>query len=150
MTCQNYKLCYKNINNNNHHIIIKMIIMHICKAISCLGLGFGISFIPVISVVSSYFDIKRNVAVGIVVSGVGMGTFVYLPMHQLLMYIYGWCSKMNQFVVNSVLNSSLHRKNQISIVLTIWRTNPRKEHRIYQFWILLFLHLKILVEFCFI
>ena len=42
-----------------------------------IGTGFGISFIPIIEAINDYFDIKKNIAFGLSLSGVGCGMLVY-------------------------------------------------------------------------
>ena len=42
-----------------------------------IGTGFGISFIPIIEAINDYFDIKKNIAFGMSLSGVGCGMLVY-------------------------------------------------------------------------
>ena len=42
-----------------------------------IGSGFGISFIPVVEAINEYFDVKKNIAFGLSLSGVGCGMLVY-------------------------------------------------------------------------
>ncbi len=41
------------------------------------GLGLGLAYIPSISVIGVYFDRRKPTGLGIAVSGVGLGTFVF-------------------------------------------------------------------------
>lgn len=54
------------------------------------GFGLGLSFIPTISIVGFYFEKRRALAVGIAVSGVGMGTFAFPPVIRLLVHMFGY------------------------------------------------------------
>ncbi|KAH8653571.1 major facilitator superfamily domain-containing protein [Xylariales sp. PMI_506] len=51
----------------------------------CIGIGMGGLFCPVMAILSTYFQRKRNVAIGIAISGSATGGMVYPAMvHQLL------------------------------------------------------------------
>lgn len=45
--------------------------------ISCLGLGFGLIYLPAIVSVGFYFQEKRSMAMGIAVCGSGLGTLAF-------------------------------------------------------------------------
>lgn len=59
----------------------------------CTGIGCGLQFCPAVSLVSTYFDKHRSVAVAIVVSGSATGGMVYPTLvRQLLPKIgFAWC-----------------------------------------------------------
>ena len=57
---------------------------------SLAGTGIGLAYVPCISVVGMYFDKKRTVAIGIVVSGLGVGTCIAPPTINGLVNHYGW------------------------------------------------------------
>ena len=42
-----------------------------------IGFGLGITFIPAVDIVNDYFDVKKNIAFGLSLSGVGFGMLVY-------------------------------------------------------------------------
>ena len=42
-----------------------------------IGLGLGIIFVPAVEAINAYFDIKKNIAFGLSLSGVGCGMLVY-------------------------------------------------------------------------
>ena len=42
-----------------------------------IGSGLGITFIPAVDIVNEYFDIKKTIAFGLSLSGVGCGMLVY-------------------------------------------------------------------------
>ncbi|XP_077553393.1 monocarboxylate transporter 13-like [Haemaphysalis longicornis] len=54
------------------------------------GTGFGLTLLPAIVCVTSYFDRRRSLATGITVCGSGVGTFVMAPLMQALIRYYGW------------------------------------------------------------
>ncbi|CAH1792529.1 unnamed protein product [Owenia fusiformis] len=54
------------------------------------GVGFGIAYIPYLVIVNHYFHKKRSIAVGIAVSGIGFGSFIYPPLIETLTHHYGW------------------------------------------------------------
>lgn len=58
----------------------------------CIGLGMGGLFCPVMAVLSTYFRNKRNLAIGIAISGSATGGMIYPVMvRQLLPQIgFGW------------------------------------------------------------
>jgi MFS family permease len=55
-----------------------------------IGIGVGTSYAPTASTVSRWFVEKKGVAVGIVVSGLGLGTLVYSPFAKLLINLWNW------------------------------------------------------------
>ena len=54
------------------------------------GFGLGMSFIPTVSIVGFYFKRRRSLAIGIAVSGVGMGTFIFPPIIRILVHHYDY------------------------------------------------------------
>lgn len=58
----------------------------------CIGLGMGCLFCPVMAVLSTYFQRKRNLAIGIAISGSATGGVIYpLMVRQLLPQIgFAW------------------------------------------------------------
>jgi MFS family permease len=55
-----------------------------------IGIASGCSFIPMVAVVSGWFERRRNAAIGLTVSGIGCGTLFVVPMIGLLIHRYGW------------------------------------------------------------
>ena len=47
-------------------------------------------FLPMVVIVSYYFDHKRAIATGIAVSGSGFGIFIIAPFCRWLLEMYGW------------------------------------------------------------
>lgn len=54
------------------------------------GLGLGIGYVTAVCSVVGWFDKRRTFATGIGASGTGIGTFVYAPLTQYLLELYGW------------------------------------------------------------
>lgn len=58
------------------------------------GLGLGIAvacaYVPMVAFVGGWFDKRRTTALGVAVSGIGMGTLIMAPVSQLLIDRYGW------------------------------------------------------------
>jgi MFS family permease len=55
-----------------------------------VGLASGCSFIPMVAVVSGWFERRRNAAIGLTVSGIGCGTLFAAPLIGVLIHRYGW------------------------------------------------------------
>lgn len=55
-----------------------------------VGLGMASTFIPLTVVVSTSFERHRSLAVGIAVSGIGLGTLVMAPLTAFLIGVQGW------------------------------------------------------------
>ncbi len=55
-----------------------------------LGIGSGCCFIPMVALVSGWFERRRNAAIGLTVSGIGCGTLFVVPLVGVLIHHYGW------------------------------------------------------------
>ncbi len=55
-----------------------------------VGIGVGTSYAPTASTVSKWFVHRKGLAMGIVVSGLGFGTLVFLPLSEFLVESFGW------------------------------------------------------------
>ena len=55
-----------------------------------IGIGVGTSYAPTVSTVSRWFVEKKGVAVGIVVTGLGLGTLVFSPLARGLIGLWNW------------------------------------------------------------
>jgi MFS family permease len=55
-----------------------------------IGVGMGGSFIPLASTIVRWFDKRRGMMTGIVVSGLGIGTMIMSPVATWLISNYGW------------------------------------------------------------
>ncbi|XP_052784920.1 monocarboxylate transporter 12-like isoform X2 [Mya arenaria] len=54
------------------------------------GFGYGLIRLPSMVCVASYFDKRRALAIGVGVSGTGIGTFIFSPVTSLLVQKYAW------------------------------------------------------------
>lgn len=57
-----------------------------------IGIGVGVSciFVPVVAAVGQHFDSRRSLALGVTVSGIGLGTLVMAPVSAALIEATGW------------------------------------------------------------
>jgi len=55
-----------------------------------VGLGIGLSYIPVLGVLQRWFIRRRGLASGFAVSGIGVGTLVMPPLASALIAAFGW------------------------------------------------------------
>ncbi|GJQ72422.1 hypothetical protein Trydic_g3501 [Trypoxylus dichotomus] len=54
------------------------------------GFGLSLCYVASVVIVAYYFDKKRSFATGLSVCGSGIGTFIFAPLMQVLLDIYGW------------------------------------------------------------
>ncbi|XP_067828350.1 monocarboxylate transporter 13-like [Heptranchias perlo] len=54
------------------------------------GFGWALVFTPTMAMISRYFKRRRALATGLAFTGVGIGSFVFSPLFQLLIDEYGW------------------------------------------------------------
>ncbi|MCJ8736465.1 hypothetical protein PDJAM_G00012840 [Pangasius djambal] len=54
------------------------------------GLGFALSYTPVVAMVGTYFNERKALAYGITMSGRGVGIFILPPLIQYLIDLYSW------------------------------------------------------------
>ncbi len=55
-----------------------------------VGIGAGSAYVPIIAAVGGWFERRRALAVGVAVSGIGLGTLVAAPLAAGLIDAYGW------------------------------------------------------------
>ena len=55
-----------------------------------VGLGIGLSYVPILGAVQRWFVRRRGLASGLAVSGIGVGTLVMPPLAALLIDAFGW------------------------------------------------------------
>jgi len=74
----------------------------------CFGIGAGIVYVPSVAVVSTYFDKHRSFAVGVTVSGSGIGGVIYPALfHSLQPRIgFAWTTRVIGFVALVTLGFS--------------------------------------------
>lgn len=75
----------------------------------CVGLGNGCLFCPTIAIVSTYFQKRRSLAIGITACGSGLGGIIYpLLMQELLPRVgFGWSVRTLGFVQAATLATAL-------------------------------------------
>lgn len=54
------------------------------------GLGMAMGYVTSLLMVAFYFEKKRALATGLSVCGSGIGTFVFAPLTEILLSVYGW------------------------------------------------------------
>jgi MFS family permease len=55
-----------------------------------VGVGVACGYVPMLAVVGAWFERRRTVALGVAVTGVGLGTLVAAPLAAALITRYGW------------------------------------------------------------
>ena len=68
-----------------------------------IGVGTACCYVPMVSQVSGWFDRRRAAALGVAVSGIGVGTLVGPPLANRLIEEYGWRSTYRIFAVIAVV-----------------------------------------------
>ncbi|GFO46889.1 monocarboxylate transporter [Plakobranchus ocellatus] len=88
-----------------------------------LGFGLGMQYFPNIAIIPLYFKKRRSFAMGIAVSGLGVGAFVYPPFLTWLEEQYNWRGAMliiSGLILNVILCAAVLRpykpQNQSSAV----------------------------------
>lgn len=81
----------------------------------CTGLGGGMFFVPVMGVVSTYFDKRRGLALGLVTTGTSAGGLIYpVVVQQLIDKVgFGWTVRVLGFM------------NLVSLVAVVIGMRPR-------------------------
>lgn len=77
------------------------------EAYLCYGAGIGVGvsciFVPVVAAVSQQFEKRRSLALGITVSGIGLGTLVVAPVSGSLIESLGWRETYRIYAVVSAV-----------------------------------------------
>ena len=70
-----------------------------------LGVGVGVAcgYVPMLAVVGGWFERRRTVALGVAVTGVGLGTLVAAPLAAALINHYGWRQTYVIFGISSAV-----------------------------------------------
>ena len=55
-----------------------------------VGVGTACGYVPMVAAVGSWFDRRQGLAIGVAVSGIGLGTLVGAPTAATLINLYGW------------------------------------------------------------
>lgn len=68
------------------------------------GIGLGVSclFVPVVAAVTQHFETRRSLALGITVSGIGLGTLIVAPVSESLIGALGWRETYRIYAVISI------------------------------------------------
>ena len=71
-----------------------------------LGVGIGVAcgYVPMVAVVGGWFVRRRSLALGLAVSGIGVGTLVVAPLAAALIDDMGWRSTYRWFALASVVS----------------------------------------------
>jgi len=71
-----------------------------------VGVGMGLYWVPLMTVVLRWFDHGRALAIGIVGSGIGVGQLIFPPMATWLISVHGWrlsCLVLGSLCMGSVI-----------------------------------------------
>jgi len=70
-----------------------------------LGVGVGVAcgYVPMLAVVGAWFESRRTAALGVAVTGVGLGTLVVAPLAAALINDYGWRQTYVIFGISSAV-----------------------------------------------
>jgi MFS family permease len=68
-----------------------------------VGVGVACAYVPMVTQVSAWFDRRRAAALGIAVSGIGLGTLLIPPLAARLIDDLGWRATYRTFAVVSVV-----------------------------------------------
>ncbi|KAK2157872.1 hypothetical protein LSH36_183g00043 [Paralvinella palmiformis] len=93
------------------------------------GIGFGTAYLAFISIVPMYFVKYRSVALGLAVSGVGLGTVVYPPMIRTLVHSYGIRGALlitGGITMNICVCGALMRPPKVGTAATSSKESPKK------------------------
>jgi MFS family permease len=71
------------------------------------GIGYSLSFVGAVSVVSQWFTTRRGLAVGIAVAGSGLGQFAISLISHLFIASYGWRTALRYLALISFIGISL-------------------------------------------
>ncbi|KAK3096980.1 hypothetical protein FSP39_005346 [Pinctada imbricata] len=80
---------------------------------SFLGIGYGLTFVPCTTLLNFYFEKNRALANGIVVSGSGLGNFIFPFLYRFLLDNYGLHGTMiilSGLMLNCCVASALYRQ----------------------------------------
>jgi len=68
-----------------------------------VGIGVGCGYVPMVAVVGAWFERRRSMAVGVAVSGIGLGTLGVAPLAAILIDRSGWRATYLVFAAGSFL-----------------------------------------------
>ncbi|KAH3879322.1 monocarboxylate transporter 12-like [Dreissena polymorpha] len=82
------------------------------------GLGMSMGYVTSLVMVAFYFEDRRAMATGLAVCGSGIGTFVFAPLTEFLIGLYGWRGTMiiwSGIMLHLVVCGSLLRPLEFSV-----------------------------------
>ncbi|WAQ95311.1 MOT12-like protein [Mya arenaria] len=82
------------------------------------GIGMSMGYVTSVVMVAFYFENKRALATGLAVCGSGIGTFVFAPLTELFIDIYGWRGTMiiwSGIILNLVVCGALLRPLEFTV-----------------------------------
>jgi MFS family permease len=69
----------------------------------CVGVGVACGYVPMLAVVGAWFERRRTAALGVAVTGVGLGTLVAAPLAAALINHFGWRQTYVIFGISSAV-----------------------------------------------
>lgn len=82
------------------------------------GLAMSMGYVSSVVMVAFYFEDKRALATGLAVCGSGIGTFVFAPLTEYLIQVYGWRGTMmiwSGIILNLVVCGALLRPLEFTL-----------------------------------
>ncbi len=88
-------------------LLITTVVPHIALAYVAYGAGVGLAiacgYVPMVAVVSGWFERRRSLAMGVAVAGIGLGTLIAAPASALLIDATSWRSAYVIYAVGGAL-----------------------------------------------
>lgn len=104
-------------------LLTTTLVSHIALAYLAYGIGVGVAiscgYVPMVAVVSGWFERRRSLAMGVAVAGIGLGTLVAAPVSALLIDETSW---RTAYVIYGVGGSLL-----LVLVSIVVRPGPASE-----------------------
>jgi len=98
-----------------------------------IGISMGGSFVALLSTVARWFVKRRGMMTGIVIAGMGIGTFIMTPMSNWLISIYNWRTSYIILgvivLVTSILATQFLKRDPKAIRLVPYGADKNKEIR---------------------
>jgi predicted MFS family arabinose efflux permease len=95
----------------------------------CMGAGAGLLYIPSLAMVGVWFDKKRSLALGIVMSGIAVGGIIYILMFDRLLHraSFPWAIRAIGFVALAAASLSI----PTLLSGSAWLKRPRKRRALF-------------------
>lgn len=95
---------------------------HLYAVFACVGLlGAGSTPLPYARLVAKWFDVRRGIALGMTMAGVGAGSFIIPPAAQWLIAQYGWRMAYLAMGLSAVVIP-------VPLILLVLREHPKKHN----------------------